>query len=375
MAVSAAVPTTFQDWVAQFGEWQRKVGFDTAWLGDYRFEAKYDHENVLPLIEFGDYKGLPKWERPLQVPHQNIRDALLHLITVQGDTEFASVEQQRHLLASAPTEYDRKSALRIMAEEQRHGWQMCHLLMEHFGPAGAREAQKLLQRDANDQTRILGSFNEPTKNWLDFFVFTQFVDRDGKYQLKMLSHSAFKPLAASMGPMLKEESFHLGTGANGLRRVVKAGVVPLPVLQRAFNRWIPTAFDLFGKDGSTSSEWAFVWGLKGRYDEERPEVNATEPDKRMLNAYNRGLYREEIMREVELLNKGVPDGQPHLVVPDARFHRAIGDHVGAEVMVDGSPWKGKGSYKDYLDSVLPTKEDDEVLAECFKQEWIAAKAA
>jgi benzoyl-CoA 2,3-dioxygenase component B len=375
MAVSAALPTTFDDWVAQFGEWQKKVGFDTAWLGDYRFEAKYDHENVKPLIEFGDYKGRPKWERPLQVPHQNIRDALLHLITVQGDTEFASVEQQRHLLESAPTEYDRKSALRIMAEEQRHGWQMCHLLMEHFGPAGAREAQKLLQRNANDKSRILGSFNEPTKNWLDFFVFTQFVDRDGKYQLKMLSHSAFKPLAASMGPMLKEESFHLGTGANGLRRIVKAGVVPVPVLQRAFNRWIPTAFDLFGKDGSTSSEWAFVWGLKGRYDEDRPEVNAAEPEKRMLNAYNRNLYREEIVREVELLNRGVPDGQPRLVVPDVRFHRAIGDDVGAEVTVEGQPWKGRGSYSDYLAEVLPTKEDDEVLAECFKRDWIAAKAA
>jgi hypothetical protein len=167
----------------------------------------------------------------------------------------------------------------------------------------------------------------------------------------------------------------LGTGANGLRRIVKAGVVPIPVLQRAFNRWIPTAFDLFGKDGSSSSEWAFVWGLKARYDEEKPEVNAVEPDKRMLNAYNRNLYREEIVREVELLNKGVPEGQPKLVVPAASFHRAIGDDVGAEVHVDGTPWKGKGSYADYLASVLPTKEDDAVLAECFKQDWIAAKAA
>ena len=367
-----AVPTDFEGWVANFQDWQRKVGFDTAWLGDYRFEAKYDYENVKPEIQFGDYKGRPKWERQLQIPHQNIRDALLHLITVQGDTEFASVEQQRHLLTSAPTEYDRKSALRIMAEEQRHGWQMCHLLMEHFGPAGAREAQKLLDRNANEGTRLLGSFNEPTKNWLDFFVFTQFVDRDGKYQLKMLSTSAFKPLAASMGPMLKEESFHLGTGSNGLRRIVKQGVVPLPVLQRAFNRWIPTAFDLFGKDGSTSSEWAYVWGLKGRYDEEE---NTGPVDKRLLNQEARELYRQEIVREVEIINKSVPDGKTKLVVPDAKFHRAIGAHAGAEFTVDGREWKGPGSYQSYLDTVLPTKEDDEVLAECFKQEWIAAKAA
>ncbi|MCA1811015.1 MAG: phenylacetate-CoA oxygenase subunit PaaI [Halobacteriales archaeon] len=372
MAVTASVPTSFDGWVEQFGQWQRKVGFDTAWLGDYRFEAKYDFENVKPAIEFGDYAGRPKWERLLQIPHQNIRDALLHLITVQGDTEFASVEQQRHLLASAPTEYDRKSALRIMAEEQRHGWQMCHVLMTHFGEQGAREAQKLLQRDANEGNRLLGSFNEPTKNWLDFFVFTQFVDRDGKYQLKMLSHSAFKPLAASMGPMLKEESFHLGTGANGLRRIVKAGVVPIPVLQRAFNRWIPTAFDLFGKDGSTSSEWAYVWGIKGRFDEDTNPAPVT--DKRLLNHYNRELYRQEILREVELLNKGV-EGPQKLFVPDPRFHRAIGDSVGAEVTPEGTPWKGKGSYADYLATVLPTKEDDTVLAECFKQEWISAKAA
>ena len=372
MAVTASLPANFDDWVAQFGDWQKKVGFDTSWLGDYKFEAKYDYENVKGEIEFGDYKGNPKWERPLQIPHQNIRDALLHLITVQGDTEFASVEQQRHLLESAPTEYDRKSALRIMAEEQRHGWQMCHLLITHFGKEGAREAQKLLQRNANDGNRILGSFNEPTKNWLDFFVFTQFVDRDGKYQLKMLSHSAFKPLAASMGPMLKEESFHLGTGSNGLRRIVKQGVIPIPVLQRAFNRWIPTAFDLFGKDGSTSSEWAYVWGIKGRYDE---DTNTSEvEDKRLLNAYNRDLYRQEIVREVEIINKSVAGAQK-LMVPDVRFHRSIGEYEGAEFTVDGQPWKGKGSYADYLASVLPTKEDDAVLAECFKKDWIAAKAA
>ena len=372
MAQTASLPTTFDDWVSQFGDWQKKVGFDTSWLGDYRFEAKYDFENVNPVIEFGDYKGKPKWERPLQIPHQNIRDALLHLITVQGDTEFASVEQQRHLLDTAPTEYDRKSALRIMAEEQRHGWQMCHLLMTHFGKEGAREAQKLLQRNANEGNRILGSFNEPTKNWLDFFVFTQFVDRDGKYQLKMLSHSAFKPLAASMGPMLKEESFHLGTGSNGLRRIVKAGVVPIPVLQRAFNRWIPTAFDLFGKDGSTSSEWAYVWGIKGRYDEDTNQTPVE--DKRLLNAYNRDLYRQEIVREVEIINKSV-EGPQKLMVPDVRFHRAIGEFEGKEYTVEGQPWKGKGSYADYLATVLPTKEDDAVLAECFKGDWIAAKAA
>lgn len=366
------LPSTFEDWVQNFQAWQDKVGFDAAWLGDYRFEAKYDYADVSPTIEFGDYAGRPKWERPLQIPHQNIRDALLHLIAVQGDTEFASVEQQRHLLAQAPTEYDQKSALRIMAEEQRHGWQMCHLLMTYFGQQGAREAQKLLERNSQENTRLLGSFNEPIRHWLDFFVFTQFVDRDGKYQLKMLSRSAFRPLAASMGPMLKEESFHLGTGANGLRRIVKAGVLPIPLLQRSFNKWIPTAFDLFGKDDSSSAEWAYVWGLKGRYDEGETQDPV---DKRNLNDRARTQYRDEIVREVELLNRSLPDGEPRLVVPDLRFHRAIGQYAGQEFTVEGEPWRGRGGYADYLATMLPTREDEDLLQELFKQPWIQAKAA
>ena len=191
------------------------------------------------------------------------------MITVQGDTEFASVEQQRHLLATAPTDYDRYAAARIMAEEQRHGWQMAYLLMTYFGQQGRREAQKLLERNAQDGDRLLGAFNRPMPHWLDFFCYTMFVDRDGKFQLGMLSTSAFKPLAASMGPMLKEESFHLGTGSNGLRRIIKAGVIPLDMLQRYINKWVSTAHDLFGVDESSSAHWAYVWGIKGRWDERK----------------------------------------------------------------------------------------------------------
>src|SRR5437762_6929500 len=84
----------------------------------------------------------------------------------------------------------------------------------------------------------------------------------------MLSVSAFDPLSRSMSPMLKEESFHLGTGNNGLLRIVKAGKMPPEVIQRFFYKWIPTAFDLFGTDNSSSAHWAYVWGLKGRRSEE-----------------------------------------------------------------------------------------------------------
>ena len=161
-----------------------------------------------------------------QIPHQPIRDALLNLIVYQGDTEFASVEQQRHLLDTSPSDYDTDSVCRIMTEEMRHGWQMCHLLVNHFGETGKVEARKLLERRSWQNNRLLGSFNVDVDNWVDFFTYTEFVDRDGKFQLNMLSTSGFAPLARSMGPMLREEGFHLGTGHMGLQRIARAGRVP-----------------------------------------------------------------------------------------------------------------------------------------------------
>ena len=104
------LPNTWEEWISNFEGWQQRVGFDPSWLGDFELSVLFDWERAGDVIEFGDYKGRAKWERALQVPHQSMRDALITMITVQGDTEFASVEQQRHLLASAPTDYDRYAA-------------------------------------------------------------------------------------------------------------------------------------------------------------------------------------------------------------------------------------------------------------------------
>jgi len=369
------LPTTFDEWVDNFGDWQKMVGFDPAWIGDFDLSIKFDWERAGEVIEFGDYEGRKKWERSLQIPHQNIRDGLLSMITVQGDTEFASVEQQKHLLESAPSDYDRYAAARIMAEEQRHGWQMCYLLMTYCGQQGAREAQKLLERNAQDGSRLLGAFNRPMPHWLDFFCYTMFVDRDGKFQLGMLSTSSFKPLAASMGPMLKEESFHLGTGANGLRRIIKAGVIPLDMLQRYFNKWVCTAHDLFGTDSSSAAEWAYVWGIKGRWDERAKLESGQEAFKTTLNEESRQHYHDEIVAEVDKMNGLLPKDTPLLYVAHENFNRDIGDYANKRCMVDGNAFEGSDEeWANYTYEFLPTSQDEEDLKELFKQEWVEHRA-
>ena len=365
----------FEAWIDEFNEWQTRIGFDPAWLGDYRFEIKFDWDTAGDTIEFGDFEGMPKWERRMQVPQQTVRDAIISMVSVQGDTEFASVEQQWHLLETAPTEYDRKSAMRIMCEEQRHGW-LAYVLCNYFGDQGIREAQKLLERNSSanpirgedDRPRLLGSFNEPIDHWLDFFMFTHFIDRDGKFQLKMLSTSSFKPLAASMGPMLKEESFHLGTGANGIRRIVNQGVIPCALIQKYVNKWVSTGLDLFGVDESTSAQWAYVYGIKGRYDERE---NDGEADREHLNEESRGHYFAELNLEMDRINARRKEGETALFIPSDKFNRSVGMYQGKMFDLHGEPFEGtEDDWEQYLHSVLPNDDDEAELKEYFKQEWI-----
>ncbi len=362
----------FDDWIDYFRYWQESIGLPAGELRDFKFDAKFGEQEV-PFIEFGHYRGQRKWPTVLHIPDQRIRDALLNLIVYQGDTEFASVEQQRNLLKHAPTDYDLLALQRVMTEEMRHGWQMSYLLCSHFGDEGRREAAKLLERRADEGERLLGSFNELVDNWLDFFTYTQFIDRDGKFQLTMLSVSGFDPLSRSMSPMLKEESFHLGTGNNGLLRIVKAGKMPPELIQRFFYKWIPTAFDLFGTDNSSSAQWAYIWGLKGRYDE---RDNTLEPDKSRLNEHSRELYRQEISKLVERLNMFIPERERQLRVPVIQFNRKIGTYARQRFTVDGQPIDDAARYEAYLASVLPQPSDYARVHDLEKEpDWIEAKKA
>ncbi|MGH9671426.1 MAG: hypothetical protein ACRD3A_15085, partial [Terriglobales bacterium] len=148
---------TFSDWVGLFDDWRRDIGVNPKEIQDFKFETLYGAIETNE-IQFGHYKGRPKWETVRQIPTQNMRDALMNLIVYQGDTEFASVEQQRFLFEAAPTDYDRKALTRVMIEEMRHGWQMCALLIEHFGQTGKVEAQKMLERRAFENKRLLNAF-------------------------------------------------------------------------------------------------------------------------------------------------------------------------------------------------------------------------
>jgi benzoyl-CoA 2,3-dioxygenase component B len=365
--------STFDDWLDLLKQWQQDIGLDAElierYMPGYQFEAKYG-ELPQAEISFGDFKGERRWEKVLEVPDQRMRDALLNMIVYQGDTEFASNEQQRFLVNNAPSEYDLASLVRIMVEETRHGYQMCHLLVNHFGHDGKIEAQKMLERRAfGKKNRLLNAFNDDVTHWMDFFAYTNFMDRDGKFQLTMLSHSGFAPLAQSMGPMLREESFHMGTGISGLRRIAQAGVIPVEIQQKYYNKWISGSLDLFGTDHSGSAQWAYTWGIKGRVDEDKA---GDAVDKEHLNERARDQFYDECAKTIERVN-AVNSSETKLYMPDIRFNRKIGVYAGQYWSVDGRQLTAE-EWEAYAPTVLPTQADEDRLKEFFKDPaWIAPK--
>src|SRR6185437_12275675 len=193
-------------------------------------------------------------------------------------------EQQRMLGHSCPSVYDLRNLFQVNVEEGRHLWAMVYLLQSYFGRDGREEAEALLQRRSGDpdKPRILGAFNEPCTDWLSFFMFTFFTDRDGKFQLLSLAESAFDPLARTCRFMLTEEAHHMFVGQTGVARIVqrtaevvragndpmREGAIPFDMLQRYLNFWYTVSLDLFGSEVSTNGAAYFAAGLKGRPKED-----------------------------------------------------------------------------------------------------------
>src|SRR5689334_3837242 len=350
-------------------------------MPEYRWGIFLAEQKPDRTIGFGDNMGQPAWN---VVPGEH-RSTLRRLIVTQGDTEPASVEQQRALGASAPSLYDLRNLFQVNVEEGRHLWAMVYLLHTYFGRDGREEAEELLARRSGDadKPRILGAFNEPTSHWLSFFMFTMFTDRDGKYQLSALAESGFDPLARTCRFMLTEEAHHMFVGETGVQRVVKRacelmkqdpngdpralGGIDLPTIQKYLNLWYSLSLDLFGGEVSSNAADAFAAGLKGRYKEDRYDehklvgssfamdvleggqiVHKDVPMRNALNEVLRTEYIKDCQRGVDRWNKTIKDEgiSFELKLPSNKFHRNIGmwsEHKFSPdgEMLDEATWKAR----------------------------------
>jgi benzoyl-CoA 2,3-dioxygenase component B len=382
--------------------------FDYVRMPDYRWGILLASQEDDRKVPFGEYKGEAAWQ---EVPGEH-RAMLRRLIVIQGDTEPASVEQQRHLGKTAPSLYDMRNLFQVNVEEGRHLWAMVYLLQKYFGRDGREESEELLKRHSGDpdKPRMLGAFNEETPDWLSFFMFTFFTDRDGKMQLESLAQSGFDPLSRTCRFMLTEEAHHMFVGETGVGRTIQRtcqamseagiedpydidriralGVIDLPTLQKKANLHYTLSLDLFGSEVSTNAANAFNAGLTGRFHESRIEddhqlTKDTYPvvkrvnghietvDTPALSALNQRLrddYANDCAKGIGRWNKIIEKTgvEFQLKLPHTAFHRGIGEFGGSHASPDGEllssdEWAAK------QDDWLPSKADGDFIASLMEQ--------
>lgn len=367
-------------------------------------------------IPCGEHYGEPAWQ---EVPGE-YRSMLRRLVVIQGDTEPASVEQQRFLGATAPSLYDMRNLFQVNVEEARHLWAMVYILQKYFGKDGREESAELLQRQSGsvEKPRMLGAFNEATPDWLSFFMFTYFTDRDGKMQLEALAQSGFDPLSRTCRFMLTEEAHHMFVGETGVGRTIQKtcermneagitdatdiekvralGVIDLPTIQKKLNLHYTLSLDLFGAEVSTNAANAFNAGIKGRYQETKIEDDhrlndATYAvseftdgkilvrDVPALTAINMRL-RDDYARDAAggvkrwnaILRKHNIDFE--LTLPHEGFHRQIGVFKDAPITPDGTvisaaEWQARRA------EWLPSTDDGDFIQSLMKPNWQAGEYA
>ena len=391
------------------------ANFDFVKMPDYRWGIFLKPAEPGATIGFGDHYGQPAYQ---EVPGE-FRNSLRRIIVTQGDTEPASVEQQRQLGKTCPSLYDLRNLFQVNVEEGRHLWAMVYLLQRYFGRDGRDEADALLERRSGnpDKPRILEAFNQPCDDWLNFFCFTMFTDRDGKYQLSALAESGFEPLARTCQFMLTEEAHHMFVGDTGINRIVKRtaqlmnegdvrrlGGIPLDIIQKHVNFWFSYSLDLFGGEISSNSADFFSAGLKGRYKEQEVYDNHIAADQTftmtvvedgklgsrevaLRNALNEVLrveYVKDCEKGLARWNKTLADAgiSDRIHLPNTRFHRHVGEYAGHYFDIDGNPITAE-EFEQRKAEWLPTLEDREYVRSLMHPvvepgkiaNWIAPPAA
>jgi benzoyl-CoA 2,3-dioxygenase component B len=390
--------------------------FDYVKMPDYRWGILLAPQVENRSIGFGEHKGQPVWQ---EVPGE-YRSMIRRLAVIQGDTEPASVEQQRYLGKTAPSLYDMRNLFQVNVEEARHLWAMVYLLQKYFGSDGREESNELLVRRSGnpDKPRMLGAFNEETPDWLSFFMFTCFTDRDGKMQLESLAQSGFDPLSRTCRFMLTEEAHHMYVGESGIGRIIEKtcqtmvaagiedpyeiaavrelGVIDLPTMQKKANLHYSLSLDLFGSEISTNAANAYSAGIKGRYREERIEddhqlLDQVYPTMRLidgeikvveesalksLNMRLRDDYCKETSRSLDRWNHVVAKAGVKFTfsLPHPAFHRTIGEFSACCVSPDGKILS-ELEFNRHRDQWLPNTEDGEYVASLMKPETEPGKFA
>lgn len=239
------------------------------------------------------HRGMKKIETQAEMDEEYYDD-LMKLLEIQADTEFASIQQHRPWLDTAPTPEDRWLISRILMEEMRHGWQMCQILT-NLGRDDI--VDELLHREPFNHK--LDAFNLPFDSFYDVVAFTFFIDRVGMFQLNDFKASSFGPLYRAMDMMIEEEKLHIGFGTSRWERFLKEDeATHREPLQEMVRKWYPRGLDMFGRKDSSRNKRVVEFGIKATLNEELRQGYIKEIKDLIVGQYEMDLPDESWDRKI-----------------------------------------------------------------------------
>lgn len=334
------------------------------------------------VVAVGQYAGRKRFERAKEMVGNAFFSAR-DIVRAQCSTELGSIQQHRLTLDGAVSEKGKFAVLRIMAEELRHAYQMFWVLDQDptwkkpgLGDVANQTIEELLSMQLGGH--VLDAFNIDFGNFLDNVVYATVIDLVGKYQLEMQQVFSYAPMARSMGPMLQEEAFHLGSGRKLLKEIGQMaardeGDYSVEDMQRALNLWIPRGLEMFGNEHG--GETAVTFGFKDKtngiaQNEYYEEVRGVIRNTNVAMAQERipNISREDahaLIDEIERSGDPSRGIKPEeiLFIPSATFFRKRGDEeiifkpydVRGALLTEGGKPISPDDYLGYLSRVLPAK--------------------
>ena len=332
------------------------------------------------IVEVGQYAGRKRFEHAKEMVGNAFFSAR-DIIRAQASTELGSIQQHRLTLDRAVSDKGKFAVLRIMAEELRHAYQMFWVLDNDqtwkkpgLGDVAKQTMEELLSMELGGH--VLDAFNIDFNDFLDNVTYATVIDLVGKYQLEMQQVFSYAPMARSMGPMLQEEAFHLGSGRSLLKEIGQMaardeGDYSVEDIQRALNLWFPRGLEMFGNEHG--GETAVTFGFKDKTNA-AAQAEYIEEVRGVVRNVNVAMVQERlpdisrqdahtILNEIERSGDTKRGIKPEdvLFLPNTKFFRKRGaeeflfqpyDVRGDLLTESGKPLSPDG-YLAYLSTVLP----------------------
>jgi benzoyl-CoA 2,3-dioxygenase component B len=390
--MSIATTTITQKYHDAIAGWQRKnfpeldilmKHWDDYFKGVPQFQLVAKIGDVRSdIIEIGQYTGHKRFEHAKEMVGNAFFSAR-DIVRAQASTELGSIQQHRLTLDKAVNDKGKFAVLRIMAEELRHAYQMFWVLDQDptwkkpgLGDVAKQTIEELLSMELG--SHVLDAFNIDFNDFLDNVTYATVIDLVGKYQLEMQQAFSYAPMARSMGPMLQEEAFHLGSGRKLLKEIAQMaargeGDYSIEDVQRAMNLWYPRGLEMFGNE--QGGETAVTFGFKDKTNGPA-QAEYVEEVRGVVRNVNVGIVQERMpslsrVDAHQLINDIERSGDPQkglkpedlITLPDSKFFRKRGpDEIvfqpygveGQLLTEDGRPLSPDG-YLQYLSKVLPSK--------------------